>query len=391
MKLNLGSGSFKIEDYDNIDIKDGRTAYPLAVPDESCDIIRASHLLEHFSSHEVYDVLTNWVSKLKVGGVLRIAVPDFGKVVDGYTSGKEINVSGYIMGGQTDEHDFHKTIFDKTALTKLLESVGLSQITEWKSDEEDCAALPISLNLQGVKPDKSEKSVTRTIHAVTSSPRLSFTDHMHCIMTEIVSRGIYLKQGTGVFWSQVLTRGIEELLEMNGDYILTLDYDTWFRWGHVQQLLTLMEKYPEADAIFPVQMKRECDSPMMGLVDDKGERLTQISHSDLEKDLLPTITGHFGLTVFRASAFKKLKTPWFKAIPGPDGSWNDGRIDDDIYFWQNFKECGLNAFVAPHVNIGHLQLLCTFPGHYTDGYKCIHTPLGDLGDVRNIPEHCKWE
>ena len=387
MKLNLGSGSLKLEDYDNIDIKDGRSAYPLDVQDGSCDIIRASHLLEHFSSHEVYDVLSHWVSKLKQGGKLMIAVPDFNKIAEGYASGKEMNVSGYIMGGQTDEHDFHKSIFDKESLTKLMESVGLSGITEWKSDTQDCASLPVSLNLEGTR---AAMSVHRTIHAVTSTPRLSFTDHMHCIMTEIVARGIYLKQGTGVFWSQVLTRGIEETLVMNGDYILTLDYDTWFRWGHVQRLLELMEKYPEADAIFPVQMKRECDCPMMGLIDKDGNRLTQIDYSELEKDILPTVSGHFGCTVFRTSALKKLKKPWFKSIPGPDGSWNDGRIDDDIYFWHNFKECGLNAFVAPNVQIGHLQLLCTFPGHYSDGYKCIHTPLGDLGDVKKIPEHCRW-
>ena len=388
MNLNLGSGSLKIEDYDNIDIKDGKTAYPLDIPDGSCDEIRASHLLEHFPSHEVFNVLKHWVSKLKQGGVLKIAVPDFKKIVNGYTAGDGMNVSGYVMGGQTDEYDYHKSIFDKDALTELLTTAGLTDIAEWTSEVKDCASLPVSLNLQGVK---SSNVVRRTIHAVTSSPRLSFTDHMHCIMTEIVARGIYLKQGTGVFWSQVLTRGIEDILEMNGDYILTLDYDTWFRWGHVQQMLTLMEQHPEADAIFPVQMKRECDSPMMGIVDDKGERVSQLDFNELEKDLLPTITGHFGLTLFRPSALKKLKKPWFKSIPGPDGSWNDGRIDDDIYFWQNFKECGLKAFVAPKVNIGHLQLMCTFPGHYTDNFKCVHTPLGELGDVKNIPEHCRWQ
>jgi len=387
MKLNLGSGSLKLEDYDNIDIKDGRLAYPLDVPDGSCEVIRASHLLEHYGASEVHSVLSHWASKLKQGGKLMVAVPDFKKITQWYAEGKQENFSGYLMGGQTDKDDFHRSIYDTDSLKRLMESVGLSDIEEWTSDVQDCAALPVSLNLVGTK---TANTVKRVIHAVTSSPRLSFTDYMHCIMTEIVARGIYLKQGTGVFWSQVLTRGIEDVIEMNGDYILTLDYDTWFRWGHVQNMLTLMEKYPEADAIFPVQMKRETDSPMMGLIDENGERLTQITHDELEKDLLPTTTGHFGLTVFRASSFQKLKKPWFKSEPGPDGSWNDGRIDDDIYFWHNFRECGLKAFVAPNINIGHLQLLCTFPGHYTDGFKCVHTPLGDLGEVKNIPEHCRW-
>lgn len=387
MKLNLGSGSLKLEEYENIDIKDGRTAYPLEVDECSCEEIRASHLLEHFSSHEVFDVLSHWVSRLEVGGTLKVAVPDFRKITEGYAAGKDMNVSGYIMGGQSDENDYHKSVYDKESLTQLMESVGLTDISEWKSDVQDCASLPISLNLMG---KKAKHSVRRVLHAVTSTPRLSFTDHMHCIMTEIVARGIYLKQGTGVFWSQILTRGIEDILSMNGDYILTLDYDTWFRYGHIQQLLALMEKYPEADAIFPVQMKRESDSPMMGLVDEDGKSMSSIDTSNFEKDVLPAVTGHFGLTIFRASSFKKLKKPWFKGVPGPDGRWEKGRIDDDIYFWHNFKESGLKSFVAPKVNLGHLQLICTFPGHYSDGFKCIHTPLGDLGEVKNIPEHCRW-
>ena len=389
MKLNLGCGSLKLEDYENIDIKDGKLAYPLDVEDGSCDVIRASHLLEHFGAAESFDVIKHWVSKLKVGGKLMIAVPDFGKITKAYTEKKDMNVSGYVMGGQTDEDDFHKSLYDVDSLTQLLTTAGLADIEMWKSDVSDCASLEVSLNLQGTKTEQTV--VQRTIHAVMSTPRLSFTDHMHCVMTEIVARGIFVKQGTGVFWSQVLTRGIESTLEMKGDYILTLDYDTWFRWGHVQQLLTLMERYPEADAICPVQMKRECDSPLMGMVDENGDRLAKIEHSELEKDILPIHTGHFGLTVFRASAFDKLKKPWFKGIPGPDGSWNDGRIDEDIYFWHNFKESGLKAFIAPHVNIGHLQLMCTFPGHYTESFKCINTPLGDLGDVKKIPDHCRWE
>jgi len=386
MKLNLGSGSLELEDYENIDIKNGKQAYPLDVPDGSCEEIRASHLLEHFGMAESIDVMRHWVSKLKPGGVLKIAVPDFAKIADAYVNSKQMNIGGYLMGGQSDKDDYHKAIFDRTALEQLMTQAGLSDIQEWTSEITDCASLPVSLNLQGTK---SASVVQRTVHAVMSTPRLSFTDHMHCVMKEIVARGIYVKQGTGVFWGQVLTRGIEETLEMNGDYILTLDYDTWFKWEHVQELLTLMELHPEADAICPVQMKRECDCPMMGLIDEKGERLSQIEHSELEKDILPIITGHFGLTVFRASAFKKLKKPWFKSIPGPDGSWNDGRIDEDIHFWHNFRECGLKAYIANHVNVGHLQLICTFPGHYTDGFKCIHTPLGDLGDVKKIPEHCQ--
>jgi hypothetical protein len=150
-----------------------------------------------------------------------------------------------------------------------------------------------------------------------------------------------------------------------------------------------MENYPEADAICPMQMRRDGDIPLMGLCDDQGEFLKQINTSEFEKDILPIKTGHFGLTVFRASSFAKLKKPWFLGIPGPDGSWGKGRTDDDIYFWHNFLDSGLKAYVAPKVNIGHLQLMCTFPGHYSNQFKCIHKQLGDIGAVDGIPEHCR--
>jgi predicted SAM-dependent methyltransferase len=385
MKLNLGCGSLKIEDYDNIDIKEGRLAYPLDVPECSCDIIRASHLLEHFDSRQIHDVLKNWVSKLKEGGILKIAVPDFKKIASAYINKESMNVSGYIMGGQSDKDDYHKSIFDIDSLTELLKSCGLTNVTEWKSEIQDCASFPISLNLQGVK---EKNTAFRKIIAVMSLPRLSFTDHVSCLMQEIVAHGINVKMGTGVFWGQVLTRGIEKAIEDNPDYIVTIDYDTWFKHKHLEHLLALMELNPEIDALCPVQMKRESESPMMAFMGQDGKRLTQINHSELEKEVLPIITGHFGLTVFRPSCFAKMAKPWFHGQPGPDGRWEDGRLDDDIYFWENFRKCGNKLFIANKVNIGHLQLLCTFPGHYTENFKCIHVNLGDLNKPEMIPSHC---
>lgn len=389
MKLNLGSGSLKLEDYENIDIKDGRTAYPLDVPDGSCDEIRASHLLEHFGAGEVYDVVLNWASKLKTGGLLKIAVPDFGKIAKAYVEKTEhYNVTGYLMGGQTDETDFHKSIFDRDSLVDLLESCGFADIKEWKSEVQDCAALPVSLNLCGTKTAEKE-GVKRSISAIISMPRLCFADGMNCMMTELVSRGIPLKKGTGVFWSQCLTRMMEDVAKDEPDYILTLDYDSWFKWSHVERLMVLMEKHPELDALCPVQMKRESDSPLMGLAGPDGKPLKAIEHSSLEKDVLPITTGHFGLTLFRTASLKKLKKPWFLGQPGPDGGWGEGRVDDDIYFWRNFYDSGLKAAIANKVCIGHLQLICTFPGHYKDNFKCINVPLGDIGKVERIPEHCR--
>jgi hypothetical protein len=49
----------------------------------------------------------------KAGRRLRIAVPDFGKIAEGYVEGRNQNTQGYVMGGQTDAADF--TRFCSTA------------------------------------------------------------------------------------------------------------------------------------------------------------------------------------------------------------------------------------------------------------------------------------
>jgi predicted SAM-dependent methyltransferase len=387
MKYNLGSGNCPIDGYENLDIKNGRAAYPLSIPDNSADEIRASHLLEHFAMKDAFSVIRHWADKLKDGGVLKIAVPNFAHIAKSYQNNiKDPKLMMYLMGGQSDEYDYHKSVYDRESLTQMMESAGLEDIKVW-SDVSDCSSLPVSLNLMGKK--KAQRTVSRTIAAVVSMPRLCFTDTMNCMMQELVARGIPVRKGCGVFWSQVLSRMIQDAVNDGNDYLLTIDYDSWFKYEHIQRLLSIMERNPNLDAVCAMQMKRECDSPLMGIVDKDGKPMDRILISDLQKDYLPIYTGHFGLTVFRCSALKKLKKPWFKAIPNEQGEWEDGRIDDDIYFWHNFKECGLNAGIAPISSIGHLQLVCTFPGRPEDGFKPIHVPINDLPDINRIPEHCR--
>jgi hypothetical protein len=43
-------------------------------------------------------------------------------------------------------------MFDRERLRKLLADAGLVLISPWKSEIDDCAAYPISLNLEARKP-----------------------------------------------------------------------------------------------------------------------------------------------------------------------------------------------------------------------------------------------
>ena len=112
MRLNLGSGDQHLDGYENLDGKQGDSLYPLNVEDESCEEIRASHCLEHFSHTEVHAVLKHWVSKLKPGGMIRIAVPNFEKIAKDYLAGKQFNIQGYVFGGHVDARDHHGCGFD---------------------------------------------------------------------------------------------------------------------------------------------------------------------------------------------------------------------------------------------------------------------------------------
>jgi len=404
VKLNLGSGPNPIEGYINIDIKENLSAYPLAYDDISLAEIRASHLLEHFQMADISTVLSNWVACLKPGGILKIAVPDFEKIARAYLAGDRDNTCAYIMGGQSDEYDFHKCIFDTNTLTTLLQDAGLEDIQPW-NDQRDTCRLPISLNLQGTKPDPDAqeepapvvsepdpepqpKSVQRTLSVVMSAPRLGFTHNFKAAIKAFNMRGIEYTIGTGCYWSQVLTNLIESETPKKTDYLLTVDYDTWFTWDHVQALMLLMEQYPEADAIVPVQVKRETDSPLWIVKNEDGTNKTRISYDEyMNADLMPITLGHFGLTLFRTSVFETLDKPWFKAIPGPDNRWDEGRTDADIYFWNNLAATGCKAFLATHVNVGHMQQLCTFPGAFAQNFEPVHCYINEV-EQGKVPDHC---
>lgn len=386
LKLNLGSGPEKLnlKGYENIDLIDGKSAYPLEYNSGEVDEIRASHILEHWGKHEIQRVLRDWVDKLRPGGVLKIAVPDFDKIAADYVAKRKHDcpVDDYIMGAQSDENDFHRSMFNITSLTKHLESAGLVDIQVWESEIVDCASLPISLNLRGQKPGGVETKV----QAVMTLPRLGFTANMYAAAVIFPKLGIGFQTESGVFWGQKLSRLIDRHLNDGTEYIITLDYDTAFKEEHVKRLMQLMAENPDVDAIVPVQTKRENKCPMFAIVGEDGKGI-EVPLTEFDAELVPIATGHFGLTIFRVSAFEGLKKPWFLPHPNEDGDWGEGRIDEDIHFWHNFHECGRKVCLATQVMLGHLQMMCTFPGPARKGFKPEHYYMNQL-DRGQWPDHC---
>jgi ubiquinone/menaquinone biosynthesis C-methylase UbiE len=180
MKLHIGCGVRNFgkhwihidgakDAHNHIEYKD---ITKLHFEDNSVDIIYASHVIEYFDRSEVLDLLFEWRRVLKVGGILRLAVPDFEAMSKLYVEGK-FQLSSFLgpLYGRMklgDKMIYHKTVYDFYSLQSVLLISRFRNIDryDWRktehSQEDDCsqAYLPImekdngtliSLNVECIK------------------------------------------------------------------------------------------------------------------------------------------------------------------------------------------------------------------------------------------------
>jgi hypothetical protein len=177
--------------------------------------------------------------------------------------------------------------------------------------------------------------------------------------------------GTGAFWSQVNTRVMEQFID-KAEYLLTIDYDTFFTKADVEHLFAMAMTF-QCDAITGLQTKREDGRPMLtlkGCLDNPPEGgSTTVDKEWFAEPVQEVDSAHFGLTVISTAALKRCKKPWFWEQPDPDGGWGPLRRDSDIWFWANWRESGNRVFVSPRVVLGHGEYVVTWPG------KNLSTPV----------------
>lgn len=178
IKINLGCGwrNFGKDwihidggDYPHLNSKD---IINLPYEDNTVDLIYASHVLEYFDRVEAVDVLNQWYNKIKPGGVLRLAVPNFEVIAKLYIE-KNIPLSKFIgpLYGRMEMDNqwiYHKTTYDFEELSQILNECGFSKITpyDWRDtehsefDDHSQAYIPhmdkengilISLNIEAIK------------------------------------------------------------------------------------------------------------------------------------------------------------------------------------------------------------------------------------------------
>ena len=358
IRLDLGAGTASPPGFKPMGRDYGSEIYPLPYEDGSVDEIRASHVLEHFSHRQVGEVINDWVRALKKGGRLRIAVPDFKAIAEGYLAGDHRPHESYLMGAQTDANDFHKAMFDRDTLRKLLADAGLVLVQGWQSEIQDCASLPISLNLEGIKPFVAEIKVCGAM----SVPRLGFMDMFFCAIEACLPCSVKLRKHGGAFWGQSMTKVLERILEEdNPDYIVTMDYDSVFKPRHLARMMQIVMAHPEVDALAPIQSSRHLPTALFTVRGAEGDNAPSIPRTHFEGEISPVVTAHFGLTMIKASKLRQLPKPWFHSTPSPAGDWNEGHIDEDIEFWRKWESAGNSLYLANRVAIGHAELMVRWP------------------------------
>ena len=144
-KLHLGCGKRHIPGFIHIDLMPGdHIDHQSSVDDLTrfkdgeVDLIYASHLLEHFPRNQTDGVLKEWYRVLKPSGILRVAVPDFEKLIEVYQKYHDLSlILGPLMGGQDYQYNFHGMAFDFPTLAAKLKLVGFSKVVryDWRKTE----------------------------------------------------------------------------------------------------------------------------------------------------------------------------------------------------------------------------------------------------------------
>ena len=200
-----------------------------------------------------------------------------------------------------------------------------------------------------------------------SVPRLGWQDHMFCWPRGLIPYGISPVRLEGAFWGQCLERVLTEMIELDEDpkapplWILTLDYDTIFEGDAVPRMLTYATA-SDYDVVAALQMKRRSDEPLFTMASEDGQRLVEAPRDHfIYHNVVKANTAHFGFTMIRAAALKRMPHPWFLGKPDKDGQWGPERVDDDIHFWQVAQEAGVKCGVCTRVCIGHAEVQFKWP------------------------------
>lgn len=359
MKIQVGFGKSSHTD-------SGARFVDLAAPEgadwSGCTSIIATDVLAHVHQETAAAYVREWADALPPGGELVVAAVDAHAVAESLIERRgDLDYNTTLLGKPGGYPVV--SLWNMDGLAAILRANGFTTIQRIDNGHR------YTMLVRAVKAtDTLAGSRLTGVRGVMSCPRLGFTTNQNTMHRIAFECGVDFYMNDSVFWGQGLTAGIEEAIASNAKYILTMDYDTKAEPRHVFELVRLAEM-TGSDAIAPGQMRR-----------GKASLLAYMDPEDSPKffrgeALVKAHTAHFGLTLLRASAFEKMPKPWFMPTPAPDGTWGDGKIDEDIEFWRNWEKVGNTLFVASQVCIGHIEAVVACVGY--DGNK-VYVPLHEM-------------
>jgi len=187
---------------------------------------------------------------------------------------------------------------------------------------------------------------TVTVAAITSQPRYGPVDGWTSVVSAICKLGIYPVRGSGAYWSHSLDKMMLMLTESDVDWVLTFDYDSLFTYDQVKHLMNRFMANHEIHALAATQARRACRTAI-GL----GAQNAQEQNGFLRAQSM-----HFGLTLLRLDALRRMPRPWFHSKPDSGGGWTgEDRLDPDVWFWKQWHDTGNTAYFDLTCNIGHIE------------------------------------
>jgi len=204
------------------------------------------------------------------------------------------------------------------------------------------------------------------VSAVMTCGRYEAVFARNMIEKALRSLGIGLVTSQGVFYGQCMQRMFEDVQRIGADIILTIDGDSVFTADHVKRLLNIMVQEDKIDALASLQLRRG-KADVLGFHQDK----TSIEWSGYPVEVT---SAHFGLTAIRVDKLPAVKKPWFFSQPDENGEWETDRMDDDIWFWNQWKEAGNSLYLDAGCRIGHLEEMVA---SFDENLNPIHVYPGD--------------
>ena len=137
-KLNIGCGDQILPGYINCDLYSDKAdvicdARQLTFEDNYFDEVYSSHVIEHFTFSQGFQVLTEWKRVLKQGGLLKIECPDFEAMCRKFVDSDEntrIGLYPAFFGFPDIPGHTHLFLYTPTQMRWTLEQLGFKNITK---------------------------------------------------------------------------------------------------------------------------------------------------------------------------------------------------------------------------------------------------------------------